>query len=382
MVQTITPVVHGGRRSRWGAAVVLHAVGAGVSAAAFGAVLGTGGSFLGAPWDRAGDLLIAGVALLYAAREAFGLPVPIPDRRRQVPEWWRSTFSPNAAAILYGLGLGIGFLTYVRYGTLVAVSTVALAFGNPLAGALILAPFGVARGLSVGVVWTGISTERVQRVVDRLGSLAGGPAPTIANATLLFLLGLTALLLPLAGGSESAVAVTPWILALLFGWAGVAKLARFRGWEATLKAYALPRRLEILALPLVPLAEATVTVLALSGQTRQSAALAVTLLIMFSGAVLRARNRHGRNLPCGCFGKRNVRDYRALLLRNLALSIAAVTVLAEEPGRPLLDGLRAPHLHEALPAVLVLLGLALGVSAIAQVLRLGRSVNAAPRQGS
>lgn len=382
MVQTITPVVHGGRRSKWGATVVLHALGAAVSAAAFGTALGAGGSFLAAPWGRAGTLLIAGVALLYAAREALGLPVPIPDRRRQVPEWWRSTFSANAAAFLYGLGLGVGFLTYVRYGTLVAVSTVALASGDPVAGAMIMAAFGLARGLSIAVVWTGNSTERVQKVVDRLGSLAEGRVPTIANAALLFLLGLTALLLPMEGGSETAVAIAPWALALLFGWAAVAKLARFSAWKATLKGYALSRPLEILALPVVPVAEAAVVLLALSGQTGQSAALAVTLLIMFSAAVVRARGRHGRELPCGCFGKRKVRDYRALLLRNLALGIAAATVLTGEPGRPLLEGLRPPRLDETLPALLLLLGLALGFSVIAQIRRLRRSLNAAPVQRS
>lgn len=130
MVQTITPVVHGGRRSRWQAAVALHVLGAGVSAAAFGTVLATGGSILGAPWDREGAFLVGGIALLYAAGEIFGFPVPIPDRRRQVPEWWRSSFSFNASAFLYGVGLGIGFLTYVRYGTLVAVSSAAIASGE------------------------------------------------------------------------------------------------------------------------------------------------------------------------------------------------------------------------------------------------------------
>src|SRR5918992_2916354 len=189
MVQTITPVVHGGRRSRWGTSIALHAIGAGVSAAAFGTALGAVGSFVGAPWGREGTVLIAGIALLYAAGEAFGLPVPIPDRRRQVPEWWRWTFSPHAAALLYGLGLGIGFLTYVRHGTLVAVSTVAIASGDPVVGATIMAVFGISRGLSVAVSWSGVSTERIQSVVDRLASLADSWVPRIANTTLLILLG-------------------------------------------------------------------------------------------------------------------------------------------------------------------------------------------------
>src|SRR5438045_4190861 len=54
MVQTITPVVHGGRRGRWIGSVAAYTVGALVSAAALGAVLAVLGRALGAPWGSAG----------------------------------------------------------------------------------------------------------------------------------------------------------------------------------------------------------------------------------------------------------------------------------------------------------------------------------------
>lgn len=370
MVQTITPVVHGGRRSRWSVTVAFHALGAVVSAGAFGAALGTVGSLLGAPWGTAGGLLVGGLALLYTARELFDLPIPIPDRRRQVPEWWRTTFSPRTAAFLYGLGLGIGFLTYLRFGTLVVVSAVAVGSGDPLAGAVVLAAFGLARGVSVAVVWAGVSTDGVQRVAGRLESLAEGSLPAIANVLVLLILGLSTLALPMAGGTKATVDVAPWAISVVFGWAAVAKLARFSSWRATLNGYGVPRPLEMLALPLVPVAEAAVPVLALLGRIRESATLALILLIIFSGAVIHARRALGRRLPCGCFGKRRSRDYRALLLRNLALGLLAGAALVGKPGRPVLEGLRWPHIGEALPALFVLLGLALGTSAIAQILRL------------
>ena len=378
MVQTITPVVHGGRRSKWVSTIALHAFGAAVSAGAFGAALGAVGSFLGGPWGRGGMLFIAGIAFLYAAREAFGLPIPIPDRRRQVPQWWRSTFSASSAAMLYGLGLGVGFLTYVRYGTLVAVSAVAVASGDPLAGAAIMLVFGLVRGLSVGVAWTGDSPERVQTVVDRLESLAGGRAPKVANTLLLFLIGLTALFNSVAGGGQPATVVAPWALALVFGWGALSKWARFPGWRATLRGYGLPRPLEGLALGAVPVAEAAVPWLALSGQTRQSAALAVMLLIVFSAAIVRARIRHGKKLACGCFGGRNTSDYRLILLRNALLGATAAVVLTGRSGQPLLEGLRGPQPREAVPAVLVLAGLALASVVIVQIWRLRGSLKAAP----
>jgi methylamine utilization protein MauE len=375
MVQTITPVVHGGRRSRWQTTVALHALGAGVSAAAFGAVLGTGGSVLGAPWGREGAFLVGGLALLYAAGEIVGFPVPIPDRRRQVPEWWRSSFSFNASAFLYGLGLGIGFLTYVRYGTLVAVSAAAIASGDPLIGAALMAPFGVARGLSVAVVWSGTSAERVQRVFDHLGSLAEGPMPRIANTALLFLMGLMVFLLPPTEGGEMVVDVGPWVLALVFGWAAGVKVARFGEWRQTLSGYSLPKPLETIVLPAAPVVEATVAILALSGRTRESAALAGGLLIVFCAAILRARSRQGRRLRCGCFGRSKMRDYRILFMRNLAVGVVAGSVFLADSGRRLLKGFRGPHLGEAIPALFVLMGLALGASVLGHIVRLRRAAS-------
>lgn len=370
MVQTITPVVHGGRRSRWSATVALHALGATSAAAAFGAMLAVGGSVLGAPWGRTAGLVVGSLAFLYAAREVFALRVPIPDRRRQVPEWWRTAFSPGTAAFLYGVGLGVGFFTYVRFGTLVVASAAAISSGEAVTGAAFMASFGLARGLSVSVMWSGVSTDRVQRVVDRLESLEERSVPTIANVVILLLVGMGALVLPSGDDPGATIAVAPWTLALLFGWASVAKLVRLRPWGATLRGYGLPGPVESLAFPVVPVAETAVPVLALSGHVRVAGGLALSLLLLFSAAVLRARRVRGRKLPCGCFGKTKSRDYRILLLRNAALGFAAVAALAGDPGRSPLDAVRWPVMAEAVPAVFVLLGAGLGVSAVARIVRL------------
>jgi hypothetical protein len=149
MVETITPVVHEGRRGRYFLSVLLHTIGATVAAALFGALLGLVGAVVDAPWGAAGTIAVLVVAALYFLREALGAPIPIPDRHRQVPAWWRNYFSPPVASLLYGLGLGIGFLTFLTFGTFVAVTIGAVASGDPLTGALLCAPFGLARGLSV-----------------------------------------------------------------------------------------------------------------------------------------------------------------------------------------------------------------------------------------
>src|SRR5881392_1261907 len=128
MVETINPVVYGGAagsRSRYRTALALHILGATAAAASFGAALGGLGSLLGAPWGAAGVLAVAAAAGLYMLREAFRVPVPVLEVRRQVPDWWRTFFSRNVTAFLYGAGVGIGFFTYLGHGTLLVVSIAA-----------------------------------------------------------------------------------------------------------------------------------------------------------------------------------------------------------------------------------------------------------------
>jgi hypothetical protein len=192
MIETITPVVHGRRRSRYWTTVALHALGASLAAGALGIALGAVGALLGAPWGGAGLAAVAAVALAYAARELLHLPLPLPDRKRQVPEWWRTFFSPRVAAFLYGLGLGIGFLTFLSYGTFVAIAAGALASGDPLTGALLCTPFGMARGLSVAVGSATGAPGGAGRVVDRLEAVASGGAPRAVNGLVLAAIALVA----------------------------------------------------------------------------------------------------------------------------------------------------------------------------------------------
>ena len=194
MVETITPVVHGGSRSRYWSSLVLHALGATVAGAAFGALLGGLGALTGAPWGTAGLLVVAAVALLYLAREALQLPIPIPDRKRQVPEWWRTFYSPNVAAFLYGAGLGIGFLTYLTFGTFVAVAAGAVAAGSVGLGALVGAAFGLARAATVAVGSRAGEPGDSGALVERLGDLRDRWVVRAANAGALGLVAALALL--------------------------------------------------------------------------------------------------------------------------------------------------------------------------------------------
>jgi hypothetical protein len=194
MAETIVPVVHGERSGRYWETIGLHTLAATAAAGLLGLVLGLCGEVLGAPWGTLGPALVAGAAILYAAREALGVGVPIPDRRRQVPDWWRTFFSPRVAASLYGLGLGVGFLTYLTYGTFVAVAVAAFASGEPLLGALFCAPFGLSRALAVTVSSGAHSAEAAAAVVHRLEAVAARPLPHAVNAAVLAAVAFTALL--------------------------------------------------------------------------------------------------------------------------------------------------------------------------------------------
>lgn len=166
MVATISPVVHGGRNRNYWSAIALHTLGATASAALLGALLGAAGWLLGAPWGSAGLLVVAVLAAIYAARELFNLPIPLPDMDRQVPDWWRTYFSRNVAAFLYGLGLGVGFLTYLSFGTLVPVAAAAVISSSPVTGALLLGTFGLMRGLSVMIA----ASSDPETIVEALGA--------------------------------------------------------------------------------------------------------------------------------------------------------------------------------------------------------------------
>ena len=125
-------------------------------------------------------------------RELFGLPIPVPDRHQQVPLWWRSFYSQKVTALLYGFGLGIGYLTYLSFGTYFVVTIAAFASGDPLVGAALCAPFGLGRALSVLVANRKLGAEKPSGI-DRIDNLASTRWPKVLNATTLLLVGVAAI---------------------------------------------------------------------------------------------------------------------------------------------------------------------------------------------
>jgi hypothetical protein len=366
MAQTITPVGHGGRVSGWGASVALHAAGATLSAGLLGAALGGLGLLLGAPWGLPGAAAVALVAALYAGRELAGLPIPLPDARRQVPEWWRTQFAPGAASLLYGLGLGVGFATHLRHGTLVAAAAAVLATGEPILGALMLAPFGLARAATVLVARGVTSSWRLNRLSERLERWGLSPVPGWANGAALLALALAAISLAAWSDGPAQTPVASLLLAAVFGWASLAKVLGPGTWRRALEGYRLPAPIAWVALVAVPTAEAAVTILLLAGSITFGAGLALVLLSAFSIAVIRARRSVGDRLPCGCFGGQRLRDARLMLARNTALAVVAGVAVLERRA----PAFSPPSTEDLVPALLTVIGAVLTASMLRRAVQL------------
>jgi hypothetical protein len=361
MVETITPVVHGGSRERWGISLALHAIGAAVAAAIVGSLLAGAGALLGAPWGVPGAWLVVAAAALYVARE-LGAPMPVPQLRRQVPDWWRTFFPPHLAAFLYGLGLGPGFLTYLGHGTVVVVSVAALASGRPLLGAAVLAPFGLARGLGPVLAFGVRSPSDAAALVERLDRSASKPRWRVANALALsMVLVVTVLEVRTIDAPSEVGALAAAVLALTFGAAAVAKLARRAAWRRTLGSYGLRSGASRLVGFGVPAVELGIAATVLVGLASSAGLLSIVALVAFSGAIVVGRVRAGRRLECGCFGGSGVRDHRLLLARNLALAGVAFVAWRAGQDAPLARALGEPAGADLLPVGLVVLGLALAV---------------------
>jgi methylamine utilization protein MauE len=367
MAESIAPVVYGDRR-RWRAALALHAAGATVAAASFGAVLGWAGSALGAPWGSAGLLLVSAAGAAYALREVvpgLAAALPVPQARRQVPDWWRTFFSWPASAALYGAGLGVGFFTYLAHGALLVVAVGAAAGGRPLVGAALVAPFGLARGLSPWVARNVGSADEGRRLVDRLAE-SSESRRRLANALGLAVVAAVALVAwsrarPPDQGAWSRLAAAA--LAITFAWAATAKLVARRRWIRSLEAHRLPAAVARLARSGVPVAEALVPALVVLGLPRAAAWWAILLLVTFTAAALRTSGLGGGTVPCGCFGGRDRVDVRVAAVRNALLAGIAALVVASASDATLLGGLtRRPAAADALPVALVAGGLAVAAA--------------------
>lgn len=129
------------------------------------------------------------------------------------------------------------------------------------------------------------------------------------------------------------IEVVRLLLAAVFAVAAVAKLADLRGAAIAAQSFGAPRRVALPVALLVVLAELAVAASLVPAATaRMGAVASVGLLLSFSAVITVARLR-GRTPDCHCFGRLHSAPAGwPVVARNLALALAAVTVVASGPA--------------------------------------------------
>lgn len=153
-------------------------------------------------------------------------------------------------------------------------------------------------------------------------------------------------------------------LAVLFAWAGIAKLATLQRFAMVLGQHGVPRAARRPGALVLALAEITIGALLAAGIAQRSVAIAAAALsAVFAAAMLRTRLRGNRRATCGCFGGNRPANTVSLVVRALAIGAAAV-VLAT--GAAQVSGPQPETVRSAALAMLGILvvGLALAVVAL------------------
>jgi hypothetical protein len=143
--------VAGGRRRWLTNAAAYTLAGTLTSILVGGGLAGLGALLLPARVGLAGTLVALAVALVAIARESGLVAVPLPQIGRQTEGLWVKRFGDRAAAILWGLDLGLVFTTWLNFSGAWLLAVVAFLSGDPLFGAALFVAYWLGRALSVWV---------------------------------------------------------------------------------------------------------------------------------------------------------------------------------------------------------------------------------------
>ena len=135
-----------GLRRIWLRSVAAYTLAGAVASGLVGVSAGWLGSLIpGGDAMRAVLVVAALVGIWVALREAIARTWPMPQIRRQTPETLRVRYSAPVAAAAWGFDLGLVFSTWLTFAGPWFVLAVALALGDPLAGAALFLGHWLAR---------------------------------------------------------------------------------------------------------------------------------------------------------------------------------------------------------------------------------------------
>ena len=135
-----------GLRRIWLRSVTAYTLAGALASGLLGVSAGWLGSYVPAGNAMRAVLIVAAlVGGLVALRESVGRTWPMPQIRRQTPETLRVRYSAPVAAGLWGFDLGLVFSTWLTFAGPWFVLAVAIALGDPLAGAALFLAHWLAR---------------------------------------------------------------------------------------------------------------------------------------------------------------------------------------------------------------------------------------------
>lgn len=146
-----------------------HGLGYAAGALILGSLLGAIGAILGFAGFATGFGLsvLALIGLAYGAHQLDFLRVPYPQRRAQVPHDARQRFPKWVVGALYGLSLGLDYLTYVQTPLLYMMTAAAVLTGNIAQAIAIIALFNLGRYLPVAVNFLPLKDYAIQAWLGR-----------------------------------------------------------------------------------------------------------------------------------------------------------------------------------------------------------------------
>ena len=179
----------------WLPTFAMHGLGYAAGAVILGTLLGAIGAIAGFTGFGTGFGLgvLALIGMAYGAHQLDLLRLPYPQRRAQVPHDARNRFPKWVVGGLYGLSLGLDYLTYVQTPLLYMMTAAAILTGNIPAAILIIALFNLGRYLPVAVnllpvtdysiqAWLGRYQERAAIVDGAILAALGGAFALLALA--------------------------------------------------------------------------------------------------------------------------------------------------------------------------------------------------------
>lgn len=185
------------RRVVWLQAVVGYSSAGMASAAFLGALVGSVGGLVTPRLPGAIKATLAGLGLLaLVARDSGVINFPVPGWKRQTEKVWANIFGLRTASVMWGLDIGLGLTTWVRYGGFWSLLWVTLLLGDSAYGAGLMTSYWIGRVLPVwlwpfaaGTSWHFLSFMRAisdsERAFRKIGIL--GLTAILALAPLLFL---------------------------------------------------------------------------------------------------------------------------------------------------------------------------------------------------